>query len=44
MWRRRTLEHTRPNLVEFMHSTGIHISNVVLKNSPFWNIHPVYCE
>ncbi|CAD6247376.1 unnamed protein product [Miscanthus lutarioriparius] len=44
MWRRRTLEHTRPNLVEFMHSTGIHISNVVLKNSPFWNIHPVYCD
>ncbi|GJM90774.1 hypothetical protein PR202_ga07085 [Eleusine coracana subsp. coracana] len=44
MWRRKTLEHTRPNLVEFMHSSGIHISNIVLKNSPFWNIHPVYCE
>ncbi|KAF8642627.1 hypothetical protein HU200_067308 [Digitaria exilis] len=44
MWRRRTLQHTRPNLVEFMHSTGIHISNIVLKNSPFWNIHPVYCN
>ncbi|PAN05181.1 hypothetical protein PAHAL_1G120200 [Panicum hallii] len=44
MWRQRTLQHTRPNLVEFMHSTGIHISNIVLKNSPFWNIHPVYCD
>ncbi|CAL4970235.1 unnamed protein product [Urochloa decumbens] len=44
MWRRRTLQHTRPNLIEFMHSTGIHISNIILKNSPFWNIHPVYCE
>ncbi|KQJ94276.2 hypothetical protein BRADI_3g09597v3, partial [Brachypodium distachyon] len=42
MWRRRTLQHTRPNLVEFVHSSGIHISNVVLKNSLFWNIHPVY--
>lgn len=44
MWRRRTLQHTRPNLVEFVHSSGIHISNVVLKNSLFWNIHPVYSE
>uniref|UniRef100_A0A0D9VEE5 Pectate lyase superfamily protein domain-containing protein n=1 Tax=Leersia perrieri TaxID=77586 RepID=A0A0D9VEE5_9ORYZ len=44
MWRRRTLQHTRPNLLEFMHSSGIHISNIVLKNSPFWNIHPVYCD
>ncbi|KAL6629431.1 hypothetical protein ACP70R_029196 [Stipagrostis hirtigluma subsp. patula] len=44
MWRRRTLQHTRPNLVEFMHSSGIHISNIILKNSPFWNIHPVYCD
>ncbi|KAL6888149.1 hypothetical protein ACP4OV_009175 [Aristida adscensionis] len=44
MWRRRTLQHTRPSLVEFMHSTGIHISNIILKNSPFWNIHPVYCD
>ncbi|WVZ76965.1 hypothetical protein U9M48_024873 [Paspalum notatum var. saurae] len=44
MWRQKTLQHTRPNLVELMHSTGIHISNIVLKNSPFWNIHPVYCQ
>ncbi|KAK3152654.1 hypothetical protein QOZ80_2BG0161790 [Eleusine coracana subsp. coracana] len=44
MWRRKTLEHTRPSLVEFMHSSGIHISNIILKNSPFWNIHPVYCD
>ncbi|PSS11319.1 Polygalacturonase [Actinidia chinensis var. chinensis] len=42
MWRRRTLQFTRPNLVEFMHSKNILISNVIFKNSPFWNIHPVY--
>jgi polygalacturonase len=42
MWRRRTLRYTRPNLIEFMHSSDILISNVVLLNSPFWNIHPVY--
>ncbi|XP_074566840.1 putative polygalacturonase [Curcuma longa] len=44
MWRQRTLRFTRPNLVELMHSTDIIISNVVFLNSPFWNIHPVYCS
>ncbi|KAM7259712.1 hypothetical protein ACFE04_015453 [Oxalis oulophora] len=44
MWRQRTLQYTRPNLVEFINSKSIIISNVVFKNSPFWNIHPVYCS
>ncbi|XP_076918810.1 putative polygalacturonase [Bidens hawaiensis] len=44
MWRRRTLRFTRPNLVEFKDSRRIIISNVIFKNSPFWNIHPVYCS
>ncbi|KAK7276710.1 hypothetical protein RIF29_17855 [Crotalaria pallida] len=44
MWRRRTLKFTRPNLVEFLNSRNIIISNVIFKNSPFWNIHPVYCS
>ncbi|XP_057478999.1 uncharacterized protein LOC130766297 isoform X2 [Actinidia eriantha] len=44
MWRQRTLEFTRPNLVEFMHLQSIIICNVVFQNSPFWNIHPVYCR
>lgn len=44
MWRRRTLQFTRPNLIEFMNSRGIIVSNVIFKNSPFWNIHPVYCS
>ncbi|KAI7732703.1 hypothetical protein M8C21_029624 [Ambrosia artemisiifolia] len=44
MWRQRTLQFTRPNLVEFKDSRGIIISNVIFKNSPFWNIHPVYCS
>ncbi|KAK4262879.1 hypothetical protein QN277_028378 [Acacia crassicarpa] len=42
MWRQRTLQYTRPNLLEFLNSRDIVISNVILKNSPFWNIHPVY--
>lgn len=36
------MQYTRPHLIEFMHSRDIIISNVVLQNSPFWNIHPVY--
>ncbi|KAL6979472.1 hypothetical protein U1Q18_021135 [Sarracenia purpurea var. burkii] len=44
MWRQRTLQFTRPHLIELMNSQSIIISNVVFKNSPFWNIHPVYCS
>ncbi|CAJ1964954.1 unnamed protein product [Sphenostylis stenocarpa] len=44
MWRKRTLKYTRPGLVEFVNSQDIVISNVIFKNSPFWNIHPVYCR
>ncbi|KMT11931.1 hypothetical protein BVRB_5g098950 [Beta vulgaris subsp. vulgaris] len=44
MWRQRTLQYTRPHLIEFMHSSHIIISNVIFKNSPFWNVHPVYCS
>ncbi|XP_022970040.1 probable polygalacturonase [Cucurbita maxima] len=44
MWRTGTLKFTRPNLVEFINSYNIIISNVMFLNSPFWNIHPVYCS
>ncbi|CAK9310889.1 unnamed protein product [Citrullus colocynthis] len=44
MWRTGTLKFTRPNLVEFINSYNIVISNVMFLNSPFWNIHPVYCS
>ncbi|RLN40001.1 putative polygalacturonase [Panicum miliaceum] len=39
----RTLNYTRPHLVELMYSTNVVISNLTFTNSPFWNIHPVYC-
>uniref|UniRef100_A0A2N9IB85 Pectate lyase superfamily protein domain-containing protein n=1 Tax=Fagus sylvatica TaxID=28930 RepID=A0A2N9IB85_FAGSY len=38
------LNHTRPNLVEFIGSNDIIISNLTILNSPAWNIHPVYCS
>ncbi|XP_042459654.1 probable polygalacturonase isoform X1 [Zingiber officinale] len=43
-WRKRSLYHTRPNLLEFKNCRDILISNIVFQNSPFWNIHPVYCS
>ncbi|CAK8544469.1 unnamed protein product [Lathyrus sativus] len=43
-FRNKTLDYTRPHLVELMNSTGILISNLTFLNSPFWTIHPVYCS
>lgn len=39
-----SLDYTRGHMVELMYSQDIIISNVTFKNSPFWNIHPVYCR
>ncbi|XP_019151619.1 PREDICTED: probable polygalacturonase [Ipomoea nil] len=41
-YRNRTLNHTRPYLIEIMYSKHIQISNITLLNSPNWNVHPVY--
>ncbi|KAJ7973152.1 Pectin lyase-like superfamily protein [Quillaja saponaria] len=43
-FRNKTLNYTRPHLVELMNSTGVVISNLTFLNSPFWTIHPVYCS
>ncbi|GAU11359.1 hypothetical protein TSUD_343500 [Trifolium subterraneum] len=43
-FRNKTLDYTRPHLVELINSTGILISNLTFLNSPFWTIHPVYCS
>eukprot|EP00249_Psilotum_nudum_P015018 c25122_g1_i1 orf=212-1654(+) len=40
----KTLEYTRGHLVELINSKDIVISNLTFLNSPFWNIHPVYCS
>ncbi|XP_057964919.1 probable polygalacturonase isoform X2 [Malania oleifera] len=43
-FRNKTLDYTRPHLVELMNSTGLFISNLTFLNSPFWTLHPVYCS
>jgi polygalacturonase len=35
---------TRGHLIEFMHSSHIEISNLFLRNSPFWTVHPFDCQ
>ncbi|NP_001130359.1 Probable polygalacturonase precursor [Zea mays] len=42
--RSHELNHSRPNLLEFLYSEDIVISNLTFLNSPAWSIHPVYCS
>lgn len=35
---------TRGHLIEFAHSTDVEISNMFLRNSPFWTVHPFDCH
>ncbi|TVU43763.1 hypothetical protein EJB05_10255, partial [Eragrostis curvula] len=44
LWWNRTLNHTRGHLIELVNSTNILLSNITLRNSPFWTVHPVYCS
>lgn len=32
----------RPNLIQFVNATGVEVSGVTLRDSPFWCLHPVY--
>ena len=37
-------QFTRGHLIEFINTKGIEISNLYLRNSPFWTVHPVYSQ
>lgn len=43
-FRQKLLKHTRGPLVQIMRSSNIHISNITLRNSPFWTLHPFDCK
>jgi hypothetical protein len=34
----------RPNLIQFVNVKRIEVTGVTLRDSPFWCLHPVYCE
>lgn len=45
-WRQhklKKLRYTRGRLIELMWSSNIQISDVTLRNSPFWTVHPYDC-
>ncbi|KAG5044101.1 hypothetical protein JHK87_008016 [Glycine soja] len=39
-----SLNYSRPNLIEFVDSVDIIISNLTFLDSPAWGIHPVHCS
>ena len=43
-WENKVSHDTPPHVMEFIWSSDIEISYVTVRNSPFWTIHPVYCD
>ncbi|GFP93156.1 probable polygalacturonase [Phtheirospermum japonicum] len=43
-YQKKRLNHTRGPLVQLMWSRDIHISDVTLRDSPFWTLHPYDCQ
>lgn len=41
-WRERPGGYTPGRLIEVLWSTQVEVSNLTLRNSPFWTVHPVY--
>lgn len=43
-WRNRSkVKSGRPNLIQFLNCTGVEVTGVTLRDSPFWCLHPVQC-
>jgi polygalacturonase len=40
----RAAQFLRPPLVQFLNCFNIRIEGITLINSPFWTLHPVFCE
>ncbi|XP_042055459.1 probable polygalacturonase [Salvia splendens] len=43
-YKQKLLNHTRGPLVQIMWSSNILISNITLRDSPFWTLHPYDCK
>eukprot|EP00980_Cylindrotheca_fusiformis_P012847 scaffold3170_cov128-Cylindrotheca_fusiformis.AAC.7 len=41
---KQSLAAGRPNLIQFVHCQDVEITGVLLKDSPFWTVHPVFCD
>ncbi|MDR2397217.1 MAG: glycoside hydrolase family 28 protein [Spirochaetaceae bacterium] len=40
----RGMQFLRPPLVQFLDCTSVRLEGLTLTNSPFWTVHPVYCQ
>ncbi|MDR2071661.1 MAG: glycoside hydrolase family 28 protein [Treponema sp.] len=40
----RGIQFLRPPLVQFLNCRDVRLENIRLVNSPFWTLHPVFCE
>lgn len=40
----REMQFLRPPLIQFYNCRSITLEGVTVRNSPFWTIHPVFCE
>lgn len=40
----KKLQYTRGRLIQFMWCSNLKISDITLRNSPFWTIHPYDCD
>ncbi|MDR1398953.1 MAG: glycoside hydrolase family 28 protein [Treponema sp.] len=40
----RNMQFLRPPLVQFYKSSALRLEGITLCNSPFWTLHPVYCD
>lgn len=40
----REMQFLRPPLIQFLSCEDVTIEGVTVENSPFWTIHPVYCD
>jgi len=38
----KKLSHSRPVLVQFESCNGVRVTNTLLRNPPFWTLHPLY--
>uniref|UniRef100_A0A6B2L660 Pectate lyase superfamily protein domain-containing protein n=1 Tax=Arcella intermedia TaxID=1963864 RepID=A0A6B2L660_9EUKA len=42
--RNKELQHSRPALVQLQYCTQLKVISTTLLNSPFWTLHPIYCD
>ena len=40
----REIQFLRPSFVQFAHCKNVRLEGITVSNSPFWTVHPLYCD